>query len=175
MEDLPQTLGRRYILSRLRQRPGPSTHSLTGLSALAETYLHIVRGSRTPGQGRDSQDVRRRVWPRLQQVLKLLSHHARVIPIGQGRAALWNGICALEEGQPLRAEKLLRSSIALSRWLAMPYEEAQAHRALAALGRAQIGRHSVRIDSASEDAAADSLLAPMRADWNWSLHRHEPR
>lgn len=161
-------------LSRLQKRPGPSTHSLTGLSALAETYLHLSRGPRAPGP-RGIQDVRRRVGPRLRQVLELLSKHARVIPIGQGRAALWNGISALEEGQPLRAEKLLRSSIALSRSLAMPYEEAQAHRALAALGRAHIGPHSVRIDSSAEDAAAESLLSPMRADWRWPPHRHEPR
>ncbi|MFO0580464.1 MAG: protein kinase [Polyangia bacterium] len=162
-------------LWRLRQRPGPSTHSLTGLSALAETYLHIARHAQTSGQHGAAQEVRRHVRPRLQQVLKLLSGHARVIPIGQGRAALWNGICALEESQPLRAERLLRSSVTLSRSLAMPYEEAQAHRALAALGRAQIGRHPVRIDAAAEDAAAESLLAPMRADWKWSPHRHETR
>lgn len=57
--------------------------------------------------------------------------------------------------------------MALSRSLAMPYEEAQARRALAALGRASIGRPWVRIDPAAEDAAATSLLAPMRSHWQW--------
>ncbi len=70
--------------------------------------------------------------------LKVLRKYARVFPIGQPRALLWQGLHAWLAGKPSKAHEAWRKSLAEADRLDMPYDQGLAH--------FEIGRHLEKDD-----------------------------
>ena len=81
----------------------------------------------------DQQSAVRRVQAEAQRACRALQRFARVFPIGQPRAWLWQGMYEWLSGRPTRAHKAWQKSLASAERLKMPYEQG--------LAQYEMGRH----------------------------------
>lgn len=109
---------------------------LEGYAGIAETWLTLWEAAA------DAPYAERETVARAaRQAVVALSRYARVFPIGQPRALLWQGRTDWLRGKQWWAERAWHRSYTLARALGMPYEQALAHY--------ELGRHaegSTRID-----------------------------
>jgi hypothetical protein len=91
--------------------------SLPGYAGAAETYLTLWAGKESPTIKR--ADV--------QRAGKALRHYARVFPIGQAQAYLWQGIWEWLEGRPGPAKKWWAKSLQAAKRSGLPYDEGLIH------------------------------------------------
>lgn len=101
--------------------------SLGGYAAVAEVYLGLwanEQAGRAGGNGRQLKTKARRACSALRKF-------ARVFPIGEPQAWLWWGWFHRLNGHTLLACRAWRRSLAAAERLVMPYEQGQAHAALA--------------------------------------------
>jgi class 3 adenylate cyclase/tetratricopeptide (TPR) repeat protein len=126
----------------MAQLKTPTAHYLLeGYASLAEVYLSRWEA------GDDTADTRRDA----RQACRALRRFARVFPIGEPRARLWQGLHAHLCGRPERARALWRASLAAAERLGMPFE--------AALTHWELGRHhSDPLQRQQHIAAARALL-----------------
>jgi hypothetical protein len=98
---------------------------------------------------------------------KTLRSFARVFPIGQPRAQLWQGQYDWLAGNPARAQKAWQASLAAAERLSMPYDQGLAHY--------EIGRHLEGEESARRAhlTRACDLFAEQGAEYNLRLARDE--
>ena len=109
------------LIARFR---APTAHYLLeGYAGVAEVYLSLWES------GQDSSDTRRAA----RRACRALRRFARVFPIGQPRARLWQGLLAQLSGRPGRAQAAWRASLAAAQRLGMPFEAQLAH--------SELGRH----------------------------------
>ncbi len=133
-----------------------------GLAAVAEAALSLWE---TSGSTADAERARK--------ACKAARAYARVFPIGQPIALLWEGLHAQLEGDPGRARKLWERCIAEAEGLRMPYERGRAlleiGRHLAPgdpLGRRHLARAAAifaELHAAHDQARAEAELAPPTA------------
>ena len=103
----------------------PTSHYLLeGYAGVAEMYLSLWE------TGQDSSGTRRAA----RRACRALRGFARVFPIGQPRARLYQGRLAELSGRPRRAQAAWRASLAAAERLGMPFEAALAH--------GELGRHA---------------------------------
>jgi tetratricopeptide (TPR) repeat protein len=118
---------------RLAQKTLPTSYlSLPGYAAIAETYLTLWENTinnskfKIPwpsfqSQGRQNSKLNPK------SALKALRGYARVFPIGQPRALLWQGVYQWAMGRQSSAYKLWAKSLALAEALDMPYAQGLIH------------------------------------------------
>ena len=98
----------------------PTSFTLTeGFVGPADTYLELAR--------RGDRDALRAARVAVNNLARL----SRVFPIAAPAASTLAGIYRLRAGRPRRAVPLLQRGLALAERLAMPYDQAVAHRGLA--------------------------------------------
>lgn len=124
--DFACALERADQAAALMARSSPTSFaSLGGYAGLAEVYLGLWANSRQErGNGRQLKNKARRAC-------NALKKFARVFPIGEPRAWLWSGWFHRLNGHSLLARRAWRKSLAAAERLGMPYDQAQAHSALA--------------------------------------------
>jgi tetratricopeptide (TPR) repeat protein len=116
-------------LAAILNTPPTSCWTLEGYAGAAETYLSLIetRANRSPAE-------RRALAKFARQAIGALRQFARVFPIGQPRAWLFQGFYDWLDGKPAKARQAWRKGLAAAQKLAMPYDEALAH--------FEIGRHA---------------------------------
>jgi len=92
------------------------------------------------------------------QACKALHGYARVFPIGQPRAWLWQGLYDWLAGQPRKAHKAWRKSLAAAERLEMPYDQGLAHY--------EIGRHATGLERQEHLARACAIFARLGAAYD---------
>ena len=94
--------------------------SLPGYAAVAKTYLTVweVKNPKSKTQNLKSKAKR---------ACKTLRSYARVFPIGQPQACLWQGVFEWRSGHHSKARKLWAKGLAAAGKLAMPYDEGRLH------------------------------------------------
>jgi tetratricopeptide (TPR) repeat protein len=129
----------------------PTVHSvLDGYAALAEVALGLWDDA--------VSELERTLWRRRSaEACRDLRAYRRVFPIGEPARRLYEGECAWRLGQPRRALRAWRRSVAAAQRLGMRYEAARAHAALGAHLREDDSRR------ARHAAAARELLEAMGA------------
>lgn len=124
--------------------------------ALIETGLALQPATphtASPGERRILQSVR--------VVCQRLQRYGRVNPVARPAAALCQGLLSLHDGDLPAAEASLRRALQVSRQLQMPFDQAEAHEALARVGFAQ--------------SQQPSHLAAGRPALAWLAHRQAAR
>jgi tetratricopeptide (TPR) repeat protein len=117
--------------SHLISKTSPTSYlSLPGYAGAAETYLAL-------GTSKDFQTIKR---SNVQQACQALRSYARVFPIGQPQAYLWQGVLEWGLGRPERAKKWWAKSLAAAEKLGLPYA--------AGLTHLEMGRRLPPLDSA---------------------------
>jgi len=136
----------------IAQLPSPTSHDLLeGYAGVAEVYLALWEaGSQQPPAER--QALARRAL----RACKALRAYARVFPIGQPRASLWQGRAERLAGRPARAQKMWRQSLAAAERLAMLYEQGLAHD--------EIGKNTNGDEQQQHEARVRALFARLSAD-----------
>lgn len=111
------------IAARLIAQSPPTTpYMLEGYAGVAESYLVLwkISDDQLSTEWRDLSRAAR-------QVCTSFRRFARVFPIGQPRAWLWQGLCDWLSGEPDKARAAWQKSLAAAKRLAMPYEQGLAH------------------------------------------------
>ena len=98
--------------------------SLVGYAGVAEVYLGLWANEQAGRNGRQLKTKAR-------QACQALRKFARVFPIGEPQAWLWLGWFHQLNDQPLLARRAWRRSLTAAERLVMPYDQGQAHYALA--------------------------------------------
>jgi tetratricopeptide (TPR) repeat protein len=131
-----------------------SYYSLAACVSTAETCFALWETCSTPNSDRSA------IRQLAHQACQALHRAARIFPIGQPAAWLWQGVYAWLDGKPDRAARLWQKSLTMAESLAMPYEQAQAHY--------EIARHLSREDPARHVhlERADTLFGRVRADYD---------
>jgi len=106
---------------RIGSRRPPVFTISEGFIGAADAYLELAR--------RGDRDAERAAAVALDNLVRL----ARVFPIAAPAASTLSGMYALQRGAPRRAARALQRGLALAERLAMPYDQAVAHRGLAAV------------------------------------------
>jgi len=99
-----------------------SFYILEGYVGVSEVYLTAFEN------GKNSEDLKF-----AQRAVKALLEFGRVLPVGQPRAWLHQGLLYWVEGRQTQAFRVWEKSLALAEQLSLPYEAARAHD--------EIGRH----------------------------------
>jgi hypothetical protein len=122
----------------IRHTPPIAVFVLDGYAAVAEVYLTLWEASsgQLPAERQVLAHAARRACAALHA-------HARVFPISQSRAWLWQGVYDWIAGKPSKAYKAWHKSLAAAERLGMPYEEGLAHY--------EIGRHLSTTDPARRE------------------------
>ncbi len=126
-------------MPRLRGMGMPQLHELEGYAGVAEVYLTLWETSVINSQ---SPAERRSLVKSARQACQALRKFARVFPIGQPRAWLWQGLYDWLAGKPDKAHRAWYKSLVVAERLAMPYEQGLAHY--------EIGRHLTPNDPARQ-------------------------
>ncbi|HMZ44823.1 MAG TPA: hypothetical protein PLI15_17365, partial [Anaerolineales bacterium] len=95
---------------------------LEGYAGVSEVYLTAFENGKQP------EDLKF-----AQRAVKALLEFGQVLPVGQPRAWLHQGLLYWVEGQQKQAFRVWEKSLALAEQLSLPYEAARAHY--------EIGRH----------------------------------
>jgi tetratricopeptide (TPR) repeat protein len=104
--------------STLIGKTSPTSYlSLPGYAGAAETYLALW----------ESKTIQTLKSSTVNQACKALRGYARVFPIGQPRACLWQGVWEWSSGHPGRAKKWWHKSLAAAERLGMPYSAGLAY------------------------------------------------
>jgi tetratricopeptide (TPR) repeat protein len=153
---------RRHELERARQaadraarliaqsRP-MAVHPLEGYAAVAEVYL-------TLWEANDHQAARP-----AQQACAALRRLARVFPIAQPRAWLWQGSVEWRAGRPKCARQAWQKSLAAAERLAMPYQQGLAHY--------ELGRHATGVDGPHHLERACAIFTQLDASYDMARAR----
>jgi class 3 adenylate cyclase/tetratricopeptide (TPR) repeat protein len=148
---------------KLMTKTSPTSYlSLPGYASVTETYLtvwesQVISDARLPVA--DLPQLKAQPWSSLnskiqtpnskmrqwqaRRACRALRSYARVFPIGQPRAYLWQGLFEWLSGRPYLARELWQKSLSLAERLAMPYDQGLAHYQL---GRYLPANHPVRLD-----------------------------
>lgn len=132
-----QALAQADEAAKLIARSSPTSFpSLVGYAGVAEVYLRLwgrelagelrLAGNGTAGAGLQHRPLKIRARRACEAMMKF----ARVFPIGEPRAWLWQGWFDQLSGHPLKARRAWQKSLALAGRLAMPYEQGLAHSSL---------------------------------------------
>jgi class 3 adenylate cyclase len=145
----------------MRQTQPLSYLSLPGYAALAELYLAMWESLRTAGHPPRLKP--RALKTAARRACQSLRGYARVFPVGQARALLWQGMFDWLSGRPYLARQQWHKAIAAASALAMPYDEALAHY--------QLGRHLPIDDPARLDqlTLACRMFGQLGAGYDLSL------
>jgi hypothetical protein len=108
-------------------------YALDGYACFAEACLALWEAC-----GNQPPVARRPFQQHARQACTALRRFARVLPVGQPQAWLWQGLYAWLADKPSRAHNAWRKSLVAAERLAMPYEQGLAHY--------EIGRHLARDD-----------------------------
>lgn len=105
---------------------------------------------------------------------RALCKYARVFPIGQPRAHLWQGLFEWLSGRPYLARELWQKSLSLAERLALPYDQGLAHYQL---GRHLPANHPARLDHLTQ---AQEIFTRLEASYDLEqvvelLHNHFSR
>ncbi len=114
------------VLSETKAAQPTTLGAVEAYAAPAEVYLALWES--------DGEAERERWRVLARQACTTLNRFARVFPIGQPRAALWQGLFYWLDNKPAHARVSWRKALSLAERLGMPYEHGAAHFAL--------GRHS---------------------------------
>jgi hypothetical protein len=114
----------------------------------AEAAIALWHASRQRGSGEQS-----RLRAAAEQATWALRRYAKVFPIGQPRALLYQGLLAWIDEQPMRARNTWRRSLAAAERLGMRYDEMLAHH--------QLGRHGDPSERDEHLARARQLFAQL--------------
>jgi tetratricopeptide (TPR) repeat protein len=107
--------------SHLIAKTSPTSYlSLPGYAGAAETYL-------TLWENEIRSNVQTFKRSNVQRACHGLRGYARVFPIGQPAAALWQGVFEWLSGRPDQAQKWWAKSLAAAEKLGMPYAEGLTH------------------------------------------------
>jgi eukaryotic-like serine/threonine-protein kinase len=123
----------------------------------AEVAVALWQASRQHGS--DDEAAARTV---AQQAVRSLRRYARAFPIGQPRLLLCQGLLAWISGQPARAQRAWRQSLAAAERLGMPYDQLLAHHQLAQHGHtSERGHHLTRAQQLfAELETSDNITGP---------------
>jgi class 3 adenylate cyclase/tetratricopeptide (TPR) repeat protein len=109
----------------LLTKTSPTSYlSLPGYAGVAEAYVALWEAAILAGNPKSRIQT---LKSQARRAGKALRNYARVFPIGQPRAYLWQGVIAWISGHPGRAQKLWAQSLATAEQLAMPYDQGLIH------------------------------------------------
>ena len=118
--------------TKLLSGTSPTSYSsLPGYAGVAETYLtlweqEIISALEISPNLLDPTRIQQRKWKTKEparRACKALIKYARVFPIGQPRAYLWQGVFEWMAGRPRLAQELWQKSLSSSKKLDMPYAQ----------------------------------------------------
>jgi tetratricopeptide (TPR) repeat protein len=114
-----QALAAAKKAASLIAKTSPTSYlSLPGYAGVAETYLSLWEHPSSPISHRKSQARR---------ACQALRSFARVFPVGQSRAYLWQGVFEWQAGRRYVAEELWNKGLVAAKQLEMPYAEGLIH------------------------------------------------
>jgi hypothetical protein len=120
--------------ARLIAKTSPTSYlSLPGYAGVAETYLILWETQLENPTAKNLKSKIKNLKSKARRACKALRSYARVFPIGQPRAYLWQGLFEWLSGRPHLAKELWLKSLAAARQLGLPYAEGLAHY--------ELGRH----------------------------------
>ncbi|MEB3336857.1 MAG: adenylate/guanylate cyclase domain-containing protein [Leptolyngbyaceae bacterium] len=161
---------------RLDQLSSPSSYYLIeGYAGVAQVYLGLWQVSRDKISAETPREKSPETSTELESLAqsarsacRALHQFARVFPIGQPSAWLWQGLYHWLANQPAQAQQAWQRSLAAAEQFAMPYDQGLAHY--------EIGRHAIstqrqhhlkiasqiftELDAAFDLARAEAALSP---------------
>jgi tetratricopeptide (TPR) repeat protein len=132
------------VMHLIMESPPTVFSTLEGYAGAAAVYLALweteaISDSSKPETTNQKSTIKN-LKSNARQACKALHRYARVFPIGQPSAWLWQGLYDWLSGHPGRARRAWQKSLAAARKLNMPYDQGWAH--------FEIGRHLPRQDPA---------------------------
>jgi tetratricopeptide (TPR) repeat protein len=130
---------------------------------VAEVYLKLWEAEIMEQEMLDQKQRRRSspsslLYAQSREACANLHQYARVFPIGQPRAWLWQGVYEWLSGHSRKAQQAWRKSLAAAQRLAMPYEQGLAHY--------EIGRHATAKERCKHLAQACNIFAQVGATYD---------
>jgi hypothetical protein len=111
--------------SQLIAKTSPTSFlSLPGYAGAAETHLALWEAAITE---QNSKAQAKKLKAGASRACRALSSYARVFPIGQPQAFLWQGVLEWVSGRPGRAKKWWAKSLNAAEKLGMPYPAGLTH------------------------------------------------
>lgn len=141
------------IALQISAQSDPRYASLRAYPCVTEVFLTLWEDCSS------KEPERRKLLAELaRQACKALNKYAKVFPIGQSSALLWQGLCDWLAGKPNRAWKAWRNSLDAAVKFEMPYDEGLAHY--------EIGRHAKEQERKEHLSSAREIFTKLDAKYD---------